>query len=316
VSALSDETGAVLRRISYGLWGEVRSNMPEPGMASLDSAEKYTGQRYDAETSLYYYGVRYYDPQLGRFMGADAVIASQYRTSALHPYTYVEGNPLNNVDPSGNFSTQVPSAGGRYGWNRPGRNTGPSVLDGLGSLWEDAFRRHFPNGLALQTSNPTAAKAPAESEQPYPFRYVYFPGPAESVDENSPHHPRNPAQESKFTGPFEDTLSAIRAVRNEMMMHPELMEPGELATEIVPDDAGKLWYRPLRSYNRLEEDGRVSTSWAYASEYGSVPVHSHPFHPGPSERDQAVVGAGAMGAIVSRGGRITLYTGSHQWPAE
>jgi RHS repeat-associated protein len=72
VSVLSDQTGAVLRRITYEVWGAVRSNLPTPGMASLDSAEKYTGQRYDAETSLYYYGARYYDPGLGRFIGADA----------------------------------------------------------------------------------------------------------------------------------------------------------------------------------------------------------------------------------------------------
>lgn len=163
VSVLSDETGAVLRRISYGVWGEVRTNQPEPGMASLDSAEKYTGQRYDEETSLYYYGARYYDPGLGRFIGADAVIGSQYRTSALHPYAYVEGNPLNNVDPSGNFAVGTPSGGGGFGgWHRPDR--GPELsLRSFAGIWQDAFDRHFPNGwLAFQSGSPPGAQAGPE----------------------------------------------------------------------------------------------------------------------------------------------------------
>ena len=112
VAVLSDASGAAVRRISYEVWGAVQSNAVVGGAASLDSAEKFTGQRYDAETSLYYYGARYYDPGLGRFIGADAVIASQYRSSALQPYAYVESNPLNFVDPSGNFSTQAPGGSG------------------------------------------------------------------------------------------------------------------------------------------------------------------------------------------------------------
>jgi RHS repeat-associated protein len=173
VSVLSDETGTVVRRISYGVWGEVRSNAPTPGMASLDSAEKYTGQRYDAETSLYYYGARYYDPSLGRFMGADAVIASQYRTSALHPYAYVESNPLNNVDPSGNLAAGASSGGSGFrGWHRPDRNSGRSVLDGLGSIWQDAFARVLPRGWAgfLKQDSPapqSGLQRPIGPQQPF-----------------------------------------------------------------------------------------------------------------------------------------------------
>ena len=32
----------------------------------------YRGYRYDAETGLYYLNSRYYDPQTGRFVNADA----------------------------------------------------------------------------------------------------------------------------------------------------------------------------------------------------------------------------------------------------
>jgi RHS repeat-associated protein len=166
VSVLSDETGAVLRRISYGVWGEVRTNQPEPGMASLDSAEKYTGQRYDAETSLYYYGARYYDPSLGRFMGADAVIASQYRTSALHPYTYVESNPLNYVDPSGNFAVGTLGAAGRFGgWHRPGQSTRNPVAELLGMLQEAIDRLRSTLGSPPRVESQGQPAQPEQSPE-------------------------------------------------------------------------------------------------------------------------------------------------------
>jgi RHS repeat-associated protein len=36
----------------------------------------YTGKRLDKDTGLYYYGARYYDPQLGRFTQADTVVGT------------------------------------------------------------------------------------------------------------------------------------------------------------------------------------------------------------------------------------------------
>ena len=136
--------------------------MPVPGTASLDSSEKYTGQRYDEETSLYYYGARYYDPGLGRFIGADAVIASQYRTSALHPYAYVESNPVNYVDPSGNLA--VPGVGGGgAGWNRPDRGGGADIAAGLAGLLQGAIDRT----IAQFSAGPEVAPAgPERSVQP------------------------------------------------------------------------------------------------------------------------------------------------------
>jgi RHS repeat-associated protein len=54
----------------------------------------YTGQLHDPETNLYYYGARYYDPQLACFISTDPVKNNS-------PYTYVRNNPLRLVDPDG-----------------------------------------------------------------------------------------------------------------------------------------------------------------------------------------------------------------------
>ncbi len=63
---------------------------------------KYTGKPLDDETGLYYYGARYYQPELGRFIQADVLRGSLVDPLSLNRYAYVSNNPLKYVDPSGN----------------------------------------------------------------------------------------------------------------------------------------------------------------------------------------------------------------------
>jgi len=62
----------------------------------------YTGKEKDSETGLYYYGARYYAPELGRFVAADALTGSLSDPLSMNRYAYVKNNPLKYVDPSGN----------------------------------------------------------------------------------------------------------------------------------------------------------------------------------------------------------------------
>ncbi len=52
-----------------------------------------TGKELDP-SDLYYFGARYYDPDLGRFTSVDPI-------GDNHGYNYVNNNPMNFVDPSG-----------------------------------------------------------------------------------------------------------------------------------------------------------------------------------------------------------------------
>ncbi|ODS37095.1 MAG: hypothetical protein A7316_02205 [Candidatus Altiarchaeales archaeon WOR_SM1_86-2] len=67
------------------------------------SKEKYlfTGQEHDSETGLYYYGARYYSPEVRRFVQADPVIMEPYDPQYLNRYSYVLNNPLMYNDPTG-----------------------------------------------------------------------------------------------------------------------------------------------------------------------------------------------------------------------
>jgi RHS repeat-associated protein len=53
----------------------------------------FTGKEED-ESSLYYFGARYYDDNLGRFISVDPIADNL-------PYAYVENNPMNKIDPNG-----------------------------------------------------------------------------------------------------------------------------------------------------------------------------------------------------------------------
>lgn len=51
-------------------------------------------------TGLYYYGARYYEPYLGRFIEADPLLPTE-APQGLNRYSYVFNNPLKYVDPTG-----------------------------------------------------------------------------------------------------------------------------------------------------------------------------------------------------------------------
>jgi len=58
---------------------------------------RFPGQYYDAESAMYYNGRRYYEPSLGRYIESDPAGL----LGGLNTYTYANGNPLSNADPSG-----------------------------------------------------------------------------------------------------------------------------------------------------------------------------------------------------------------------
>lgn len=73
------------------------------------NAFKYTDQEQDSEIGLYYYGARYYDPVIGRFISNDPLqrnIGQMLRLGELNGYRYVLNNPVKYVDPTGYYPVQ------------------------------------------------------------------------------------------------------------------------------------------------------------------------------------------------------------------
>ncbi len=65
---------------------------------------RYASGYYDVSTGLYKFGIRYYDPAIGRWTQRDPVGGSLQETTKANPYVYAGDDPVNMVDPSGKAS--------------------------------------------------------------------------------------------------------------------------------------------------------------------------------------------------------------------
>jgi RHS repeat-associated protein len=66
-----------------------------------DEDYRFNDKELDA-TGLYYYGARYYDPSLGRFISADtATPGDGFDPQGLNRYSYCRNNPIKYEDPDG-----------------------------------------------------------------------------------------------------------------------------------------------------------------------------------------------------------------------
>lgn len=103
--AYTNDTGAVSGTVTYNTYGQATAH------TGTNTPPQYAGGYLDAETGLLYLQNRYYDPVTAQFLTIDPAIALTGQ-----PYTYVDDNPLNLVDPDGQMPDEPfnPDAGG-YG---------------------------------------------------------------------------------------------------------------------------------------------------------------------------------------------------------
>ncbi|MBU7038656.1 MAG: hypothetical protein HXS52_12060 [Theionarchaea archaeon] len=89
----TDESRNIIVAVAYRPFGEV---------STQEGTEYYTftGKELD-ETGLYYYGARYYDPDLGRFITRDSLIGHVSNPQSLNRFAYCQNNPLSYTDPWG-----------------------------------------------------------------------------------------------------------------------------------------------------------------------------------------------------------------------
>jgi RHS repeat-associated protein len=96
----------------YDAYGNFRTEA-HPGDCSADPSGltcnaplTYTGHLYDAESNLFYFGARYYDPETGRFLTNDPVAGDALNPPSLHKYLYTYDSPMVFTDPWGERSDE------------------------------------------------------------------------------------------------------------------------------------------------------------------------------------------------------------------
>ena len=92
---MTGHTGSIEETTAYDAFG-APLNLALPGTGN---DLLFTGREYDRSTGLYYYRARYYDPEIGRFVSEDPL---GFAAGDVNFYAYVNNNPVNANDPSGN----------------------------------------------------------------------------------------------------------------------------------------------------------------------------------------------------------------------
>lgn len=96
-SYITDQHGEVHQHLEYLPFGEL---FVQEHRNFDRTPYLFNGKELDEETGLYYYGARYYDPAIARWLSVDPLAERDFTYS---PYNYTRNNPIVLKDPDGKF---------------------------------------------------------------------------------------------------------------------------------------------------------------------------------------------------------------------
>jgi RHS repeat-associated protein len=139
--ALTGSLGDTLYECQYNAYGQIiNETYHQDDIDSLpDNPLRFQGQYYDEETGLHYNLNRYYDPFTGRYITQDPLGI----LGGLNSYQYVNGDPINWIDPLGLIKVE---------------NNGFEGVVGKGNIIDNASEP-LPLGDNLIDRNDSLAKA-------------------------------------------------------------------------------------------------------------------------------------------------------------
>ena len=105
VRQLTDSTSSVTDTYDYDAFGIL---IHRTGTTPNDYL--YSGEQFDTHLGFYYLRARYMSSAIGRFWTIDVYAGINSGPVTLHKYLYGHADPVNRVDPSGNFATTAVEA--------------------------------------------------------------------------------------------------------------------------------------------------------------------------------------------------------------
>ena len=108
VVAVYDINGMKLVSYTYDAWGNFETTYHNGGASTTatNNPFRYRGYYYDSDLGWYYLNTRYYSPELGRFISADAadvITLTPYALTDKNLYAYCDNNPIMRKDDGGEF---------------------------------------------------------------------------------------------------------------------------------------------------------------------------------------------------------------------
>jgi RHS repeat-associated protein len=103
---VTDQNGVVVYAVAHDPYGGIQQTWE----SGYDPALKFSGKERDTESGLDYFGARYYDHTLYRFLSVDPVVpagAAVADPQRWNLYGYCRNNPVNIIDSDGNYGRYV-----------------------------------------------------------------------------------------------------------------------------------------------------------------------------------------------------------------
>ncbi|OJA03626.1 RHS repeat-associated core domain-containing protein, partial [Bathymodiolus thermophilus thioautotrophic gill symbiont] len=106
IDTITDGQGNIVERMAYTAFGQRRQGdwrASDPLLPIIPTLTNrgFTGHEHIDEMGFIHMNGRVYDPQIGRFLGADPTIQHPYNTQDYNRYSYATNNPLKYVDMNG-----------------------------------------------------------------------------------------------------------------------------------------------------------------------------------------------------------------------
>ena len=114
VTALINEQQVVMARYAYDPFG---NQLMSVGQVSVLNSYRFSSKEWHPNSGLYYYGYRFYEPNLQRWINRDPIEES----GGQNLYRINNNNCIDNIDAFGLFIAPLPPGGGHVGWlpNQP-----------------------------------------------------------------------------------------------------------------------------------------------------------------------------------------------------
>ncbi len=135
---IDKSTGELVEQTSYDAYGGVESDYRTARWSQFREDYKFTGKEEDLEAGLVYFGARYYQPNLGRFISPDPLTLHN-ASGDMNPYAYVSGRTTMATDPMGLCADELSNTGNPCG----GDNGVGAAIGGFFSAMVDGAGRFF-----------------------------------------------------------------------------------------------------------------------------------------------------------------------------